>query len=75
MISRIKNKQYIHTVKIDCISMAVESVEGVKLHGIVSFGVQNLVSVVVATDNMVLEEGHERPIAVVAHQFPPPMIC
>ena len=35
---------------------------------------QNLASVVVAADDMVLDEGHERPIADVAHHYRPPMI-
>ena len=40
----------------------------------VSFGVQNLVSVLVAIDDMLLVEGHERPIVVVAYHSRPPMI-
>ena len=46
----------------------------VKLHGIASFLGQNLASVVVAAGDMVLDEGHERPIAVVAHHSRPPMM-
>ena len=46
----------------------------VKLHGIGSFLGQNLVSVEVATEGILLDEVNRRPIAVVAHHPCPPMI-
>ena len=73
MTSRGQNKRYIHTVTIDIISMTAGGGDWVKLYGIASFWGQNLASVVVAAGNMVLEEGHERPIAVVAHHPRPLM--
>ena len=65
---------YNNTVTIDNISMTTGGGDWVKLYGIASFFGQNLASVVVAAGNMVLEEGHERPIAVVAHHPRPPMM-
>ena len=65
---------YNNTVTIDNISMTTGGGDWVKLYGIASFWGQNLASVVVAAGNMVLEEGHERPIAVVAHHLRPPML-